>query len=167
MERGDSTWPRLPTTVSAVALELPRESFLALAAVAWADGRISRGEGIGLVRAAEASGLSGDDLDAVKKAIAEKTSLSAFDDSSLTPIQKGVTLAVASWLARVDGVASREELEHLEELGTKLGLSAFQRKSAMSAAFDIACLPEGHKPEKYDFVALVAKVREKMPTLGN
>ena len=49
-------------------MKLQQEAFVALAAVAWADDRISRGEGIGLLRAAQAAGLEGDDLAAVEKA---------------------------------------------------------------------------------------------------
>jgi hypothetical protein len=146
-----------------VALTLPKEAFVALAAVAWADGRISRGEGIGLVRAAEAAGLAGDDLEAVKRATQEKVSLDDFDASALSPFEGLVTLAIASWLARVDGVAQNVEVDQLASLGDKLGLNDFKRKTASSAAFDIACLPQGHRPEKYDFVALVAKLREKLP----
>ena len=74
-----------------------------------------------------------------------------------------LTLAIASWLARVDGVATGVELDQLNALGDRLGVNEFKRKTAYSAAFDIACLPQGHRPEKYDFVALVAKLREKLP----
>jgi hypothetical protein len=148
-----------------VTLTIPKESFVALAAVAWADGRISRGEGVGLVRAAEAAGLSGEDLATVERATQSKVALEDFDASSLSPFDGVLTLAIASWLARVDGIATGVEIDQVKILGERLGLNDFKRKTAESAAFDIACLPQGHKPEKYDFVALVAKLREKLPML--
>ena len=50
-------------------------------------------------------------------------------------------------------------------IGDKLGLSDGLRKRAAAAAYDIACLPEGGKPEKYDFQKLVARLKERMPQL--
>ncbi len=146
-----------------MALPLPKEAFVALAAVAWADGRISRGEGVGLVRAAEASGLAGEDLEAVRRATRSKLALDEFDASALSPFDGLLTVAVAHWLARVDGITTGVELDELRTLADRLGLSEFKRKTAASAAFDVACLPQGHRPDKYDFVALVAKLREKLP----
>jgi hypothetical protein len=48
-------------------------------------------------------------------------------------------------------------------LGDKLGLAQPLRKHTAAAAYDIACLPEGGRPERYDFQKLVARLRERMP----
>lgn len=149
-----------------MTLALPKESFVALATVAWADGRISAGEAKSLLRAASAAGLSGSDLEAVEAAIKETVALEAFDPGSMGERERAMTLAVAYWLARVDGVSSASEISHLRALGDKLGLSEFKQRSCESAAFDIACLPGGHRPEKYDFAALGDKLVEKLPMLA-
>jgi hypothetical protein len=149
-----------------VKLTLPKESFVALATVAWADGRISTGEGASLLRAAQASGLEGDDLGVVEAAIKELVVLDAFDPGAMSEKDRALTLALAYWLARVDGVSSAPELTSLRALGDKLGLSDFKQRSCESAAFDIACLPGGHRPEKYDFSALADKLVEKLPMLA-
>ncbi len=168
--RGDA--PRSDLSISAksarivlrVTLQLKKEAFVALAAVAWADDRISRGEGVGLVRAAQAAGLAGDDLAAVEAATKNKTSLADFDASALTPWERALTQSLAAWLTRVDGIASPTEVDVLRALGDKLELSDFARKSAESAAADIAILPGGHRPDKYDLVALVETLKAKLPS---
>ena len=147
-------------------LTLPKESFVALATVAWADDRISTGEGQSLLRAAEAAGLEGADLEAVAEATKTTVALDAFDPGSMSERDRAMTLALAYWLARVDGVSSAGEIAHLRALGDKLGLSDFKQRSCESAAFDIACLPGGHKPDKYDFSALADKLVEKLPMLA-
>jgi len=45
--------------------KLPKSTFVAIASVAWADGRMSKAEAQGLVHAAKTLGLEGDDLAAV------------------------------------------------------------------------------------------------------
>ena len=63
--------------------QLPPESFVALAAVAWADGRMSKAEAEGLLHAAKTLGLGGDDLANVEKATKEKVAVDAFDAAKL------------------------------------------------------------------------------------
>ena len=149
-----------------MSIELPKNSFIALSAVAWADGRMSRDEATGLTRAAETSGLTGDDLASVEKATKESVSLDDFDADALDDWQKAVTFALASWLARVDGITNAEEHQSLVDLGERLGLTKDKLGLAASAAFDIAMEKGGHKAEKYDFDKLVAKLREKLPSLS-
>jgi hypothetical protein len=84
----------------------------------------------------------------------------------LTGWEKAVTYAIAFWLAKVDGVVNTEELKNLKTLGTRLGLPQPQLDAAASAAFDVACLPGGHRPEKYDFAALAERLRVKLPSLS-
>lgn len=151
-----------------MSIQLKRESFLAIAAVGWADGRMSREEAAGLVRAAQASGLEGEDLAAVEAAAKQGgASLASFDPSGLSDAERALTYAIASWLARVDGVVDPSEREALKQLGGVLGLPADRLAFAASAAFDVSVLPGGHRPEKYDFAALVAQLRKKLPLLGD
>ena len=43
-------------------MKLPKESFLALAAIGWVDGSLQKVEATGLLRAAKEAGVEGDDL---------------------------------------------------------------------------------------------------------
>ncbi len=147
-------------------MELPTSSFIALSAVAWADGRMSKGEATGLLGAARACGIDGDDLAEIERSTKETVSLDDFDADGLSGWQKALTYAIASWLARVDGTTVTAEHESLTALGDKLGLGKEKLGAAASAAFDISCMPGGHRPEKYDFVKLVEQLAVKLPSLA-
>jgi hypothetical protein len=146
-------------------MKLPKESFVALAAVTWADGRMSRNEAEGLLRAARAAGLEGDDVATVERATKSQVDLTNFDPSGLSPWEKGLTYALAAWLARVDGVENAAESATLVNLGTALDLPQDKLDSAAAGAFDVACLPSGHRPDKYDFEALEKRIRDRLPSL--
>jgi hypothetical protein len=147
---------------------LTSESFVALAAVAWADGRMSKAEATGLLSAAKAAGLEGAALAAVEKATTEKTSLESFDAKALSDWTRLVTYGVAQWLSRLDGVQQRAEVDSLEALAKKLtfgGLDDHKLKSAAACAFDVSMMPEGRRPDRFDFGALEAKLRERFPKM--
>jgi len=150
-----------------MALELKRDSFLAIVAVAWADGRMSRDEAAGLSRAAKACGLGDDDVAAIEKAAKDGgVTLEGFDATLLSGWERALTYAIAAWLARLDGVVDATERESLKQLGKVLDLPPHKLVSAGAAAFDVACLPGGHRPEKYDFAELEKRLREKLPSLA-
>jgi hypothetical protein len=144
-------------------MNLPKQSFLALAAIGWADGALERGEATGLLRAAQEAGLSGEDFAEVERAVTTKTTLADIDVSSLPPWDQVLTYALAAWLAQLDGIVSESEKGPLNSLGDRLGLAAPLRLRAAAAANDIACLPGGGKPERYDFQKLAARLRERLP----
>ena len=148
-----------------MSFQLSKESFVALAAIAWADERMSRREAEGLLRAAREAGLEGADLEAVSRATESPVSLEAFDASGLSEWERGLTYALACWLSRVDGHTNAEEAKTLEQLGDALDLPKAKRGPAYSAAFDIACLEGGNKPEKFDFARLVEHLAQKLPSL--
>lgn len=151
-----------------MATHLPAESFVALAAVAWADGRMSKAEAAGLLAAAKAAGLEGDALAAVEAATKDKTALDGFDPGPLSDWQRLFTFGVANWLSRVDGVQQRAELDSLRALMGKLEggeVDDHKLKVAEACAFDTAMLPEGRRPERFDFGALEAKLRERFPKM--
>ncbi|HEX4515676.1 MAG TPA: hypothetical protein VGH87_01795 [Polyangiaceae bacterium] len=145
---------------------LPKESYLALVAVGWVDKQLQRVEVTGLMRAAKEAGLPAQDLSAIEAATKAPMDLGALDFSALGPWEQVLTYALAAWIAQVDGVVSTSESDMLAELGTKLGLAEPLRKRAAVAANDIACLPEGGRPDKYDFEKLIARLKERMPQLA-
>jgi hypothetical protein len=146
--------------------KLPLQSFLALAAIGWADGSLQRIEREGLVRAAKECGLAGDELAQLEKASTEKRSLDGVDLSGLTRWEQVLTYALASWFAALDGVISTSEHETMVLIGNQLNLEDSLRVRAAAAANDIACLPEGGKPDRYDFAKLTVRLRERLPQIA-
>lgn len=144
-------------------MNLPKQSFLALAAIGWADGSLQSIEAKGLLRAAGEAGLTGDDFAAIEHAVTNKTTLDGIDVSGLSPWEQVLTYALAAWLAQLDGVVSTSEKGPLTDLGERLGLALPLRVRAAAAANDIACLPGGGRPERYDFQKLGARLKEKLP----
>ena len=148
-----------------MAIPLPPQTFVALAAVGWADRTLSRPEATALVDAARKHGLDATALAAVEASTRSPVTLEAFEPGSMTVWERVVTYALASWLARLDGVQSSDESAVLRRLGERLGLDDGVRQRAAGAAFDIAVLPEGGRPDRYDFDKLVARLRERLPQL--
>jgi hypothetical protein len=144
-------------------MNLPKQSFLALAAIGWADGALERIEATGLLRAAREAGVAGTDFTEIERAVSTKTTLDAVDLSALGPREQVFTYALAAWLAQLDGVVSTSEKGPLAELGDKLGLAPALRARAAAAANDIACLPGGGRPERYDFQKLGERLKERLP----
>ncbi len=146
--------------------KLPKQSFLALAAIGWADGALQRIEATGLLRAAKESGVSPEDYAAIEQATKNKIALEDVDVGGMSEWEQVLTYALAAWFAQLDGVVSTSEHTTMVDLGDKLGLDEALRKRAAVAAYDIACLPEGGRPNRYDFVKLGERLHERMPQLG-
>lgn len=146
-------------------MSLKKEGFLAVVAVARADGWVRADEARGLLSAAREAGLTEAEQAEVKAALEGGLELTSLDLSGLSGSERALTYAFAIWLAKVDGVVNSEELATLRRLGAQLELPEPKLKSAASAAFDITCLPGGHRPEKFEFSKLEERLREKLPAL--
>ena len=138
---------------------------LHLLAVAWADERMSPREAEGLLRAAREGGLSGSDLEAIEQATTNPVGVQDVDASGMSDWERGLTYALACWLSRVDGHTNAEEADTLDRLGDALDFPKSKRAAAYSAAFDIACLEGGNRPEKFDFGRLVEHLGQKLPSI--
>ena len=149
-----------------MAMKLPLQSFLALASIGWADGSLQRIEREGLVRAAKECGLVGDDLAQVELASTKRRGLEGVDLSGLSRWEQVLTYALASWFAALDGVISTSEHQTMVDIGDRLQLDDALRQRAAAAAHDIACLPGGGKPDRYDFLKLGARLRERLPQVA-
>lgn len=147
-------------------MKLSKRSFLALAAIGWADGALQRVEMAGLLRAAKESGLTEPELTEIEHATKNKTTLADLDLTGMSEWEQVLTYALGSWFAALDGVTSTSEHAMLVELGTRLGLAEGVRKRAQSAAFDISCLPEGGRPDRFDFEKLRVRLGERLPQLA-
>ncbi len=149
-----------------MAFALPKEAFLALAALGWADGSIRPSEKAGLLKAATTCGVAGEDLAAVERALSTESRLDGFVPGDMSDWQRLLTYALAIWMARLDGVQSTEESDLLKDLAKRLDLDKAKTDRASAAAFDIFCLPESGRPERFDFAALDKRLREKLPHLA-
>ena len=144
-------------------MKLSKAPFLALAAIGWADGSLQRIEAVGLLRAAKEAGVEGDDYAEIERATKSKVTLEGLELGGLTPWEQVLSYALAAWFAQLDGVVSTSESTTLVELRNKLGLAEALGKRAATAAYDIACLPEGGRPERYDFQKLAERLEERLP----
>jgi hypothetical protein len=115
---------------------------------------MTKEENAGLLRAAKACGLSEADCKAIADGMSAPIKLSELTFGQATAWEKALTYALACWLSQMDGSLNAAERDSLIALGNSLQLPDLKLKAAASAAFDIACLPGGHKPERYDFAAL-------------
>ena len=146
-------------------MNLPKQSFLALAAIGWADGSLQRVESTGLLRAAREAGIAGDDYNTIEAAAKAHTSLDKIDLAGMSQWDQVLTYALAAWFAQLERGASstRPRRTRWPTSATKLGLSEALRVRCAAAANDITCLPGGGKPERYDFQKLAARLRERLP----
>jgi uncharacterized tellurite resistance protein B-like protein len=132
-------------------MKLGRDVFVALASVAWADGKVAPEEAEALCGAARACGLEGADLDAVVAATERPVGLDEVALLRLEDGEKTFVYAIACWLACADGQVVEAERASLRQLGELLDLDAEERGVARAAAVltaemtggtDIAALAE-------------------------
>ena len=130
------------------------EIFIVLAAVAGADGKEAAGETEALERAARDEGL--DDAAVAKIRAAGAAGLDSLDASRIDLSERLFVYAYAYWMSRIDGDMSEEEDAVLTRLGQKLSLEDTARMSAEAAVDEVAALPEGDRPARFDFARLRA-----------
>ncbi len=142
--------------------KLNRDIFLALAAIAWADGKLDPDEADAIVRAAVDAGLELEEIESIEAATKERIDLGAVDRSSLSKEDRLFVYAVACWIARMDGKVTDEEAQALSALGERLGVPERPRAHAESIAQEIADLPEGDRPARYDLLRLRTTIGERL-----
>lgn len=145
-----------------MAISLPKDALLALAAVGWSDGTLDPAEGEALLRTAKEAGLDADDVAEIERATRQQLTIPEITTVALSRKDRVLCYALATWLARLDGVVTTEERESLVLLGDRLGLPDGVRSRASAAAFEVAGLPAGDRPDRYDFAALEARILAKL-----
>ena len=134
---------------------LKKDVFVALAAVAWADGSLDAEEADAIVRAAVDEGLDLAEIAEIESATREQIDLGVVDRAGMTKEDRLFVYAIACWIARIDAKVTDAEAEAIAALGERLGVPERQRAFVESVAREVAELPEGDRPARYD----LAKVR--------
>jgi uncharacterized membrane protein YebE (DUF533 family) len=115
-------------------MELGKDVFVALAALAWADGSVAPEEVEALLGAAAASGLMPEDLDAVEAALQHPVPIERLEELKIEGDDRLFVYGVGLWLVRADGVVTDDESEAVGRLARVLRLSPDERALAASAA---------------------------------
>ena len=139
-----------------------RDIFIGLAAIAWADGTLDADEADAIVRAAVEAGLELDEIAEIEKATATKVDVGVIDRAGMSKEERLFVYAIARWIAEIDGRVTDEETVALAELGEKLGIPERPRAHAETLAREIAKLPDGDRPSRYDIPKLRSLIGERL-----
>lgn len=141
---------------------LGRDVFVALAAIGWADGKLDADEADAIVRAAVDEGLELDEIGEIEAATKTKIDLGVVDRASLTKEDRLFVYGIACWIARMDGEVTAEEATALAKLGERLGVPEKPRAVVEQIARDVAAMPEGDRPARYDLAALRRLISDRL-----
>lgn len=141
---------------------LGRDVFIALAAIGWADGRLDQDEADAIVRTAMEEGLDLDEIAEIDQATKKRIELDVIDRSHMTKADRLFVYAVASWMTRLDGVVAEQEKVALDNLGGLLKIPPAPREHADAIAQEIADLPEGDRPDRYDLLRLRDTIQTRL-----
>jgi len=136
---------------------MSQDVFVALAAVAGADGKIDDDERVALERAALSRGV-----DASAIAEAARSGVDALDFSTVEASERLFVYAMAYWMSRIDGDLTEAEDAVLARLGQKLALADEPRMNAEAAVDEVAALPFGSRPDRFDLDRLHALLLPKL-----
>ncbi len=134
--------------------------FIALAAVGWADGELTRAAADAILRAAAEEGLDIDSLQKLDEAVQKTVDVGVVDRMNMSKSDRLYVYAVASWVATIDGEASVRTREALEQLGTALGVPKAPRERADEIMREIA--EQDSRPERFDLRALRQTLDERL-----
>ena len=141
---------------------LGRDVYIALAAVGWADGKLDGEEADAIVRTALEEGLELEEIAEIEAATKERVDIGVIDRSGMSKEDRLFVYAVACWLATLDGLITDEEQNALNRLGEALKVPERPRQHAYAIARQVAEMPEGDRPDRYDLLALRKIISDRL-----
>jgi uncharacterized membrane protein YebE (DUF533 family) len=136
-----------------------RDVFIALAAVAWADGTLDPDEADAIVRAAVDLGVELDEIASIEEATRVAVPLSKINKAALSKDDRLFVYAIATWITQLDGKVTDEESTTLTNLAEALEIPERARANAEKRAAEVAAMPEGDRPARYDLDKLRALLK--------
>ena len=143
-------------------MQLRKDIFVALAAVGWADGALDPEEADAIVRAAVEEGFSLEEIADIEASTRDRIDLGVVDRAGLTKEDRLFVFAIACWIARMDGKVTDGESEALAKLGERLGVPDRARVHTEAIVGEVAQLPEGDRPARFDLAALRRILSERL-----
>jgi len=140
---------------------LGRDVYIALAAVAWADGNLDREEADAIVRMALEEGLDIAEIAEIEAATKDPIDLGVIDRKNLSKEDRLFVYAVACWLTRLDGVVSAAETDALNRLGEALKVPEKPRAIVDGIAQEVANRGDD-RPSRYDLVGLRRAIGDRL-----
>jgi uncharacterized membrane protein YebE (DUF533 family) len=141
---------------------LGRDVYIALAAVGWADGKLDQEEADAIVRTALEEGLQIEEIAEIEAATKEPVDIGEIDRRGMSKEDRLFVYAVASWVTRLDGEVTDSETAALAKLGQALKVPERPREHADRIAQQVAAMPEGDRPARYDLIALRRIIGERL-----
>lgn len=142
--------------------KLGRDVYIALAAIGWADGQLDEEEADAIVRTALEEGLELEEIQEIEDATKNPVDIGVIDRKNMSKEDRLFVYAVASWMTRLDGRISSEELSALNKLGEALKVPEGPRAHADAIAQEVANFDEGDRPARYDLMALRRIIGERL-----
>ncbi len=134
--------------------------YLALAAIGWADGNLDKDEVDAIARTALEDGVDFDEVGRLEKAIEEPVEIGSIEWREMSKQDRLFVYAVASWMTRLDNVVTDTEEAALAALGEALSIPDRPREHADAIAREVAALPAGDRPFRFD----IPKLRQVIAT---
>jgi len=141
---------------------LGQDVYIALAAIGWADGNLDPEEADAIVRTALEEGLELEEIEEIEKATKEPVDIGVIDRRNMSKEDRLFVYAVASWMTRLDGKVTDTETAALAKLGKVLKVPERPLYHADKIAQEVAAMPEGDRPARYDLVALRRIIGERL-----
>jgi uncharacterized membrane protein YebE (DUF533 family) len=148
----------LPTMATNPILGL--DVYIALAAVGWADGQLTRTAADAILRTAAEEGLDIESLQKLEEAVQNPVDVGVVDRMKMSKSDRLFVYAVATWIATIDGEASTRTQETLSQLGAALGVPEAPRHHADEVMREIAS--EQERPDRFDLRALRSTLDERL-----
>ncbi len=134
--------------------------YVALAAVGWADGQLTREAADAILRTASEEGIELERLSKIEEAVQEPVDVGVVDRMNMSKSDRLYVYAVASWIAALDGPATEKEQEALNKLGLALGVPEAPCRHADEIMREIAA--QDSRPERFDLRALRKTLDERL-----
>lgn len=141
---------------------LGRDVYIALAAVGWADGKLDQDEADAIVRCALEEGLDIDEIAEIEESTKKPVDIGVIDRKNMSKEDRLFVYAVASWMTRLDGKVDDAELAALAKLGDALKVPEKPRQHADTIAQEIAQLPDGDRPDRFDLPAVRRIINQRL-----
>jgi uncharacterized membrane protein YebE (DUF533 family) len=139
---------------------LGRDVYLALAAVGWADGKLTQEAADAIMRTALEEGLDLDTVAEIEEATMRPQHIDFIDRLNMSKSDRLYVYAVASWITLLDGKVTANEQAVLQKLAAALNVPEAPRAHADAIMREIAA--QGDRPDRFDLVGLRRRLDEEL-----